>query len=150
MKDIFLTFPEPLRKQILLQCAGGGFGIAMFLILLVYGRDWYFLFPCAALVIVSLSGATSLYDRCRQERYVTIEAACTEITRTPFRRRIKSLYLRSEQYTTKLVGVRNICGLAVGDTLTLYVSDNAAIYEMDGSMILCSYLALSKVQRQKD
>ena len=150
MKDIFLTFPEPLRKQILLQCAGGGFGIAMFLILLVYGRDWYFLFPCAALVIVSLSGATSLYDRCRQERYVTIEAACTEITRTPFRRRIKSLYLRSEQYTIKLVGVRNICGLAVGDTLTLYVSDNAAIYEMDGSMVLCSYLALSKVQQQKD
>ena len=150
MKDIFLAFPEPLRKQILLQCAGGGFGIAMFLILLVYGRDWYFLFPCAALVIVSLSGATSLYDRCRQERYVTIEAACTEITRTPFRRRIKSLYLRSEQYTIKLVGVRNICGLAVGDTLTLYVSDNAAIYEMDGSMVLCSYLALSKVQQQKD
>lgn len=29
MKDIFLTFPEPLRKQILLQCAGGGFGIAI-------------------------------------------------------------------------------------------------------------------------
>ena len=150
MKDTFLTFPEPLRKRILLQCAGGGFGIAMLLILLVYGRDWHFLFPCAALAIVSLSGAASLYDRCRQGRYVTIEAACTEITRTPFRRRIKSLYLRSEQYTIKLVGVRNIRGLAVGDTMTLYVSDNAAIYEMDGSMVLCSYLALSKVQRQKD
>lgn len=150
MKETFLTFPEPLRKQILLQCAGGGLGIAMLLILLIYGCDWHFLFPCAALVIVSLSGAASLYDRCRQKRYVTIEAACTEITRTPFRRRIKSLYLRSEQYTIKLVGVRNIRGLAVGDTLTLYVSDNAAIYEMDGSMILCSYLALSKVQRQKD
>ena len=105
---------------------------------------------CAALAIVSLSGAASLYDRCRQERYVTIEADCTEITRTPFRRRIKSLYLRSEQYTIKLVGVRNIRGLAVGDTLTLYVLDNAAIYEMDSCMILCSYLALSKVQRQKD
>lgn len=34
--------------------------------------------------------------------------------------------------------------------MTLYVSDNAAIYEMDGSMVLCSYLALSKVQQQKD
>lgn len=65
MKDTFLTFPEPLRKRILLQCAGGGFGIAMLLILLVYGRDWHFLFPCAALAIVSLSGAASLYDRCR-------------------------------------------------------------------------------------
>ena len=150
MKDTFLTFPEPLRKQILLQCTGGGFGIAMFLILLVYGRNWFFLFPCEALVIVSLSGAASLYDRCRQGRYVTIEAACTEITRTPFRRRIKSLYLRSEQHTIKLVGVRNIRGLAVGDTMALYVSDNAAIYEMDGSMVLCSYLALSKVQQQKD
>lgn len=150
MKDTFLTFPEPLRRQIRLQCAVGGFGIAMLLILLVYGRNWYFLFPCAALAIVSLSGAASLYDCCRQGRYVTIEADCTEINRTPFRRRIKSLYLRSEQHTIKLVGVRNIRGLAVGDTMALYVSDNAAIYEMDGSMILCSYLALSKVQRQKD
>ena len=78
MKDTFLTFPEPLRKRILLQCAGAGLGITMLLILLVYVRDWYFLFPCAALVIVSLSGAASLYDRCRQKRYVTIEAACTD------------------------------------------------------------------------
>ena len=83
MKDTFLTFPEPLRKRILLQCAGAGLGITMLLILLVYVRDWYFLFPCAALVIVSLSGAASLYDRCRQKRYVTIEAACTEINRMP-------------------------------------------------------------------
>ena len=54
MKDIFLKFPEPLRKQILLQCAGGGLGIAMLLILLVYSRDWHFLFPCAALAITCL------------------------------------------------------------------------------------------------
>ena len=150
MKDIFLKFPEPLRKQILLQCAGGGLGIAMLLILLVYSRDWHFLFPCATLAITCLSGAASLYDRCQQERYVTIEATCTEINRAPFRRRIKSLYLRSEQHTIKLVGIRNIRGLTVGDTLTLYVSDSTAIYEMDGSMVLCSYLALSKVHRQKD
>lgn len=150
MKDTFLMFPEALRKRILLQCAGGGFGMGMFLILLVYSRDWHFLFPCVALIITSFGGAASLYDRCRQGRYVTIEATCTEITRTPFRRRIKFLYLRSETQTIKLVGVRNIRGLTVGDTLTLYVSDSATIYEMDGSMILCSYLALSKVHRQKD
>ena len=93
MKDTFLTFPEPLRKRILLQCAGGGFGVAMLLILLVYGRDWHFLFPCAALAIASFSGAASLYDRCRQGRYVTIEADCTEITRTPFRRRITRFFI---------------------------------------------------------
>ena len=150
MKETFLTFPEPLRKQILLQCAGSGVGVAMLLILLAYGGSWHFLFPCIALIITSFGGAASLYDRCQQGRYVTIEATCTEINRAPFRRRIKSLYLRSEQYTIKLVGVRKIRGLAVGDTMTLYVSDNAAIYEMDGSMILCSYLALSQVQRQKD
>ena len=39
MKDTFLTFPEPLRKRILLQCAGAGLGITMLLILLVYVRD---------------------------------------------------------------------------------------------------------------
>ena len=117
----------------------------MLLILLAYGGNWHFLFPCAALAITCLSGAASLYDRCQQERYVTIEATCTEIHRAPFRRRIKSLYLRSEQHTIKLVRIRNIRGLTVGDTLTLYVSDSTAVYEMDGTMILCSYLALSKV-----
>ena len=42
MKDTFLTFPEPLRKRILLQCAGAGLGITMLLILLVYVRDILF------------------------------------------------------------------------------------------------------------
>ena len=77
MKETFLTFPEPLRKQILLQCAGSGVGVAMLLILLAYGGSWHFLFPCIALIITSFGGAASLYDRCRQERYVTIEADCT-------------------------------------------------------------------------
>ena len=55
------------------------------------------------------------------------------------------MYLRSETQTIKLAGIRNIHNLTVGDTLTLYVSDSTAVYEMDGTMILCSYLALSKV-----
>ena len=112
MKDTFLTFPEPLRKRILLQCAGAGLGITMLLILLVYVRDWYFLFPCAALVIVSLSGAASLYDRCRQKRYVTIEAACTEINRMPFFHLTCSKQLINKiplPFTSNLCSLSDLC-----------------------------------------
>ena len=34
--------------------------------------------------------------------------------------------------------------LRVGDELTVYISDNTPVYEMDGYKVICSILALGK------
>ena len=43
-----------------------------------------------------------------------------------------------------------IKNLIVGDAVTIYVADDAAVYEIDGYQVVCNYLALekgAKVQR---
>ena len=150
MKEKFLGIPEVLRKQILLRLGGTGIGLAMMLIVLAYRGDWRFLIPCIALALFCFGTSASLYDRCLQGKYVIVEGTCTEIERAPLRRRIKALYLRNEQHNVKLVGVRRIKNLIVGDSVTIYVADDAAVYEIDGYQVVCNYLALekgTKVQR---
>lgn len=150
MKEKFMRIPEVLRKQILVRLGGTGVGIAMLLIVLAYRGDWRFLIPCIALILICCGSSISLYDRCLQGKYVIVEGTCTEIERVPLRRRIKALYLRNDQHNIKLVGVRRIKNLIVGDSVTIYVADDAAVYEIDGYQVVCNYLALekgAKVQR---
>lgn len=144
MKEKFLTFPEVLRKQILVRLGGAGVGIAMLLIVLAYSGDWRFLIPCIALILACFAASLSLYDRCLQGKYVIVQGTCIEIERVPLRRRIKALYLRNDQHNIKLVGVRRIKNLIVGDSVTFYLADDAAVYEMDGYQVVCNYLAIEK------
>ena len=152
MKENFLSIPEVLRKQILLRLGGTGVGIAMLVIVLAYGGDWRFLIPCIALSILCCGAAASLYDRCLQGKFVAVTGTCSEIERVPLRRRIKALYLRNDRHNIKLMGVRRIKNLVVGDSVTVYIADDAAVYEIDGYQVVCNYLAIekgTKVQRGK-
>lgn len=152
MKEKFLSIPEVLRKQILLRLGGTAAGMAMLVIVLAYRGDWRFLIPCIALSILCCGTAASLYDRCLQGKFVAVTGTCSEIERVPLRRRIKALYLRNDSHSIKLMGVRRIKNLVVGDSVTFYIADDAAVYEIDGYQVVCNYLAIekgTKVQRGK-
>lgn len=144
MKERFLHIPEPLRRQILIRGGGCILGIAMLILVLAYQGDWRFLIPCAILSLVSLGSAAALYDRCIQNKYVVIEGVCTDIEKVTLRKRIKAVYLRNDQFNIKLLNTRKIKNLIVGDTVTFYVADNTAVYEIDGCKVICSYLAMVK------
>lgn len=144
MKEKFMRLPVPLRKQILLRCAGAGLGAAMLLIVLIYSRDWRFMVPCAAVAALCLGSAAFLFDRCVRRKYVVITGICTVIERTPIRRRIKSIYLQTEEHQVRLVGARPIRNLVEGDTLNLYVAENTPVYNMDGCNVICNYITLER------
>ena len=61
---------------------------------------------------------------------------------TAIRRRIKALYILSDDHRIRLVGVRPIRNLKIGDAVDLYVAENTAVYETDGHKVICSYIAL--------
>ena len=144
MKEKFLAIPSPLQKQILLRLGGSGAGLIMLVLVLAYGGGWQFLIPCIALIAICLSTAVSLYDQCIQKKYVIVDGVCAEIDRVPFSRRIKALYLRNDQYSVKLVGIRKIKNLVIGDHIRVYIADTAAVYELDGNQVICNYLAIEK------
>ena len=144
MKEKFMQIPQALRKQIWLRCGGAGMGAAMLLMVLIYSTDWRFMVPCAVAAVLCLANAAMLYFRCVEGQYVMITGVCTEIERTGIRKRIKAIYLQSEDHTIRVVGVKPIRNLAVGDTLTLFIADNTAVYNMDGCNVICSYIAMTK------
>ena len=127
MKEKFMQIPQPLRKQIWLRCGGAGMGAVMLLIVLIYSTDWRFMIPCIAAAVLCLISAAMLYYRCLQGRYVEITGVCTEIERTGIRKRIKAIYLQTADHTVRVVGIKAVRNLAIGDSLKLYVADNTPV-----------------------
>ena len=144
MKEKFIQIPQALRKQIWLRCGGAGMGAAMLLMVLIYSTDWRFMVPCAVAAVLCIASAALLYYRCIQGRYVEIFGVCTEIERSGIRKRIKAIYLQTPEHTIRVVGIKPIRNLSVGDSLTLYVADNTAVYSMEGCSVICSYIAMIK------
>ena len=144
MKEKFKQIPQPLRKQILLRCAGAGLALAMLLFVLIYSRDWRFFIPCVVASILCLASAALLFNRCARGKYVVITGVCTEIERTSIRKRIKAIHLQTEEHYVRLVGVRGLRSLSIGETLSLYVADNTPGYSVEGSNVICNYIALTK------
>ena len=144
MKEKFMQIPQALRKQIWLRCGGAGMGAAMLLMVLIYSTDWRFMAPCAVAAVLCIASAALLYYRCIQGRYVEICGVCTEIERSGIRKRIKAIYLQTPEHTIRIVGIKPIRNLSVGDSLTLYVADNTAVYSMEGCSVICSYITMIK------
>ena len=144
MIEKFIQIPQALRKQIWLRCGGAGMGAAMLLMVLIYSTDWRFMVPCAVAAALCIPSAALLYYRCIQGRYVEICGVCTEIERSGIRKRIKAIYLQTPEHTIRVVGIKPIRNLSVGDSLTLYVADNTAVYSMEGCSVICSYIAMIK------
>ena len=144
MKEKFLSIPLPLQKQILLRLGGAGIGAVTFLLVLSYRSDWRLMLPCVALIVLCVGSTLSLYDRCVQSKYVAVTGSCVEIEKSAWRRRTKAIYLRTDQYSIKLAGVRRIKNLVVGDQLTVYIADNTAVYAVDEYHVICNYLAIEK------
>lgn len=144
MKDKFLQIPAPLRKKLLLWFGGGVLSIAILVMVLVSPGEWSLVIPCILLFLVCTGSGWLLWDRCIYQRYVVIEGTCTEIERTPFHSRIKVIYLRKDDLNIKLMGVGTMKNLIVGDAVTVYIAENAPIYETAGCMVVCSILAITK------
>ena len=149
MKEKFLSIPLPLQKQILLRLGGAGIGIATLLLVLTYRSDWRLMLPCVALIALCVGSSLSLYDRCIQSKYVAVTGSCVEIEKAAWRRRTKAIYLRNDQYSIKLAGIRKVKNLIVGDQLIVYIADNTTVYEVDGCHVICNYLAIEKALPQR-
>lgn len=142
MKDKFLQIPEPLQKQLLLWMGGCILSVGMLAMIFASPSEWNLLPLCLLLLSVCGGSGWVLWDRCIHQRYVVIEGICTEIERTPFRKRIKTLYIRYGDFDIKLVGVGMMKSLVVGDTVTVYVAETTGVYEVESHMVICSHLAI--------
>ena len=147
MNEQFLSIPKPLQKQVLIRLVGSVLGLFMFILVLIFYKDWRFWIPCVILSVMCLASAGTLFYRCVFGKYVVVEGVCTDIDKTLIRRRIKAIYIRNDNFSIKIVNAKRIKNLSIGDIVTVYVADNSAVYDVDGVKVICYYLAMTKGER---
>lgn len=145
MKDKFRQFPQVLQKQILIRLTAGIVSLMMLVIILLYRGGLELMFPCIGFSSVFFISALQLYARCDEKNYVVIKGICTEIEKTGLRRKVKDIYVKEDQFTVRIVRPSmKLRSLNVGDRITIYLADNAPVYEMDGCKVICNTLAVEK------
>ena len=145
MKDKFRQFPQVLQKQILIRLTAGIVSLLMLVIILLYRGGIELMVPCIGFSSVFFISALQLYARCDEKNYVVIKGTCTEIEKTGLRRKVKDIYVKEDQFTVRIVRPSmKLRSLNVGDRITIYLADNAPVYEMDGCKVICNTLAVEK------
>ena len=145
MIDKFRQFPQVLQKQILIRLTAGIVSLLMLVIILLYRGGIELMFPCIGFSSVFFISALQLYARCDEKNYVVIKGICTEIEKTGLRRKVKDIYVKEDQFTVRIVRTSmKLRSLNVGDRITIYLADNAPVYEMDGCKVICNTLAVEK------
>ena len=141
MKARFLSLPGALQTQILRRAAACTACLALFaLALMVYGDLWLCLSFAAFAVFAAVMAM--LLRRCLSGQYVAVSGVCLSVERTGLRRRVKSLTIVSPPHTVKCLPRGKLSGIAVGDTVTLYIAANVPVYERGGCLLLDGCMAI--------
>lgn len=142
MKARFLSLPGALQAQILRRAAACVASVLLFaLTLMVYGDLWMCL-SFAAFAAVFAAMTALLLRRCLSGQYVAVSGVCLSVERTGLRRRAKSLTIASPPHTVKCLLRGKLSGIAVGDTVTLYIKASAPVYERGGCLLLDGCMAI--------
>lgn len=141
MKERFRNIPAPLQKQILQRA----FGMAIGIVIMIFAgkEDIVLLLPGIAALLMFLVSACSLAIRCLDGNYLILRGQCLQIERSFVRKNIKAIYLKVQNHTVKL-RCQIPRRIAVGDQLTIYISNDAPVYEEDGCQVLFHILAIGR------
>ena len=144
MREQFKTIPNPLQKQILIRLTGCCIGITVLLILLINRSHWQLFLPAVVITIYFLFGTINLFVRCTEGHYVELHAICKAVERSTVRKRIKTLHIESDGRSIKLIPHQNTVSVREGDSLIIYLADNASVYEVDHELVLCDIITYGK------
>ena len=145
MAEQFKQIPSPLQKQILIRLAGSGLGIVMLILILAYRGSWQLLLPGITIFLAFAVNAWQLFHKCVQGAYVVFHGQCIEIERTGIRKKIKAVYIQSEDRCIRIVTqLQKIRRLSVSDKLTVYLAENTPVYDHDGCLVIFQIIAAGK------
>lgn len=140
-----MQMPSALQKAVLRRASGILLGILVLIWAVVSSWDWMLMIHGLLIAGYSIFSAYSLILQQNSNAIIAIQGTCMDVERTAVRKRIRSVYLRTEGLDIKLTIHHNPPHtLSVGDTVTVYIHERTAVYELDGHQVLCDYLAIEK------
>ena len=133
MRRKIKQLPEAVKKQLLFRFATGLMFIVLFLSVLIYFGDLGLYLPCLLFALFLLSNAGLLLYHCMNDQWVSVRG---------IKQRIKSITLKLDEGTLKILVKSRLMRLTVGDTVTVYLSSQTPVYDDTGGYLICSYYAL--------
>ena len=143
MKEIFYGFPGPLRRQVLFQFAAGMAFWFLSVVIQIMTHDIWFAFPCVLLAGYLFFSGVRLYCCGRNGAYICIRGSCVGIETAGRKKQICSIHLMVDGITLKIPIRYRLKQLAVGDTVTAYLSDKTPVYQWENGYFVCSYYAMT-------
>lgn len=142
MKEKFKGLPAALQKQIILRLAACTLSLLLFVVMLAVYRDLYLCLPFAVFFLFFGVFGALLFFRAADGKFVVVEGQCSKVERTAIRKKPRTIYFVSEPHSVKLLVRQRIKNIEAGDSITVYVSENAPVYQEEGCQILSGYLAI--------
>lgn len=149
MKEKFKGLPAALQKQIILRLAACALSLLLFVVMLAVYRDLYQCLPFVVFCLFFGAFGALLLFRAADGKFVVVDGQCNKVERTAIRKRPKTIYFVSEPHSVKLPVRHRIKNIEAGDSVTVYVSENAPVYQEEGCQILSGYLAI-EIRKGRD
>lgn len=142
MKARILSLPGALQTQILRRAAACAVSMLLFALDFMFYGDLWLCLSFAAFAAAFAAMTALLLRRCLSGQYVAVGGVCLSVERTVLRRRVKSLTVSAPPHTVKCLLRGKLSGIAVGDTVTLYIAASAPVYERGGCLLLDGCMAI--------
>ena len=150
MKEMFNKIPTILKKQIIIRLILGVVFEILFLLIICFTGDFLLSMPCLVIWIYLFASGFMLIYNCVTGHCISVTGQCVEIRKSTIFKRVKTIFITSEQGIIKIPNRRLLRRLSVGDSVVVYMSDKTSVYEQDNVKVICNYYAIAKVLPEQE
>jgi len=138
-----MKLPQLLKKRIALNILIATLAVVLFFIVIFCFSDVVLALPCLILSVLLIVKTAILFYNCIAGNYLEIKGVCSDVEKTPFRRRVKSITVKAEDKKLKLNAHYSIKNISIGDAITVYISKKSPLYNQNGTYIANEFYGVS-------
>ena len=143
LKELYMKLPLLLKRRVAINCLIAMLAIILFFIVIFCFSDVVLALPCLILSVLLIVKTAILFYNCIAGNFLEIKGVCSDVEKTPFRRRVKSITLKAEDKKLKLNAHYSIKNISVGDNMTVYISKRTPLYNQNGTYIANEFYGVS-------
>lgn len=143
-----MKLPALLKKRIATNFLIATIAILLFFIMIFCFSDVVLALPCLILSVLLIVKTAILFYNCIAGNYLEIKGVCSEVEKTPFRRRVKSITVKAEDKKLKLNAHCSIKNIGIGDAITVYISQKSPLYYKNGTYVANEFYGVSVVEEE--
>ena len=138
----FKRLPEPLQKLIFARLGFSLLFVILLITVMTTELDIYLWLPCAGMALFFAVTAFTLFRRAVLGDYIVVDGVCTDIEFTTVKKRAKSLLLKTEECTLRVMLHGRARKYTVGSAVRIYIAKNTPLYQQNGIQMLYTYITL--------